>query len=68
MRERDFAAGTKSQVSMLCNGFKLNLLRNEFVECGGPPPLWNTTPLANQNDHGSFAGAVFLRELRTARQ
>ena len=32
MRERNFAADTKSQASMLCNGFKLNLLRNEFLK------------------------------------
>jgi hypothetical protein len=31
-------------------------------ECGGPPPLWNASSLANQSHHGLFARAVFLRE------
>ena len=33
-------------------------------ECGDPPPLWNTSPLANQSGHGSFPPAVCLRELQ----
>ena len=31
-------------------------------ECGGPPPLWNTAPLANQSNHGSFPPVTSLRE------
>ena len=37
-------------------------LRASVGECGGPPPLWNTSPLANLRHHGSFAHAASLRE------
>ena len=36
--------------------------RASVGECGGPPPLWNTSPLANPSNHGSFARAACLRE------
>ena len=40
--------------------------RASVVEYGGPPPFWNTPPLANPRRHGSFIPAASLRELRAA--